>query len=95
MAETTVDPSLLKKDDLIFVKSKAADEWDSIVYVVTKDGSKLMEGWSQFKAKFILSNKSLEPIKKGLACNMPITGCANDFAFKRHQVWRCYENSML
>lgn len=92
MAETTVDPSLLKKDDLIFVKSKTTDEWDTIVYVVTKDGSKLMNGWAQFRATSILRNEVLEDINQGLACNMPKTGCNSDFTFRRYQVWRCCEN---
>jgi len=45
-AEMTVDLSSLVTNDPILVKSNDADEWDNIVYIVTKNGSKLKEGWS-------------------------------------------------
>ena len=84
--ETTVDPSLLLKGDKIYVKSKEADEWDSIVYVVTKNGSTAKEGWGHFKASFICRAGILEQINTGLSCNMPKSGNSNEFSFKRFQV---------
>ena len=83
VALDAAEVSSLRKSDQLFVKMKGADEWDKIVYVVSKDAS-TSKGNIEFNAKYTLEdNGLLKPINAGLKCNMPTFGSPALFDFRR------------
>jgi len=83
VALDAAEVSSLKKSDQLFVKMVGADEWDKVVYVVSKNAS-TSTGNIEFSAKYTLEdNGDLKPINAGLKQNLPKYGSTAEFDFRR------------
>ena len=80
------DVTSLKKGDYILVKHEDADDWDCVVYSVSKDVA-ANSTVCEFKPKFIRDAAigTFVQINTGLACNLPKFGSQPDYSFKRVQ----------